>query len=128
MRCPHYWRGQCRGDGRHSGQGNGSQPNGVPGLSTPELYIEANRMACDGIMDEPVNYRMAQRSWEMLRKLESWDVCFPTDEKGEYEVLQVHPKGRFCVTMKEPGGSKSLIAPWRLSFSKPEIRLPEPSA
>jgi succinate dehydrogenase/fumarate reductase flavoprotein subunit len=74
----------------------------VPGLSTPELYIEANRMACDGIMDEPVNYRMAQRSWEMLRKLESWDVCFPTDEKGEYEVLQVHPKGRFCVTMKEP--------------------------
>ena len=74
----------------------------VPGLSTPELYIEANRMACDGIMDEPVNYRMAQRSWEMLRKLESWDVCFPTDEKGQYEVLQVHPKGRFCVTMKEP--------------------------
>ena len=74
----------------------------VPGLSTPELYIEANSMACDGIMDEPVNYRMAQRSWEMLRKLESWDVCFPTDEKGEYEVLQVHPKGRFCVTMKEP--------------------------
>ena len=74
----------------------------VPGLSTPELYIEANSMACDGIMDEPLNYRMAQRSWEMLRKLESWDVCFPTDEKGEYEVLQVHPKGRFCVTMKEP--------------------------
>jgi succinate dehydrogenase/fumarate reductase flavoprotein subunit len=74
----------------------------VPGLSTPELYIEANSLACEGIMDEPVNYRMAQRSWEMLRKLESWDVCFPTDEKGEYEVLQVHPKGRFCVTMKEP--------------------------
>jgi succinate dehydrogenase/fumarate reductase flavoprotein subunit len=74
----------------------------VPGLSTPELYIESNSMACDGIMDEPVNYQMAQRSWEMLRKLESWDVCFPTDEKGEYEVLQVHPKGRFCVTMKEP--------------------------
>ena len=74
----------------------------VPGLSTPELYIEANSMACEGIMDEPVNYLMAQRSWEMLRKLESWDVCFPTDEKGDYEVLQVHPKGRFCVTMKEP--------------------------
>ena len=74
----------------------------VPGLSTPELYVESNRMACEGIMDEPVNYRMAQRSWQMLHKLESWDVCFPTDEKGNYEVLQVHPKGRFCVTMKEP--------------------------
>ncbi len=74
----------------------------VPGLSTPELYVESNAMACDGIMDEPVNFRMAQRSWELLKKLESWDVCFPTDEKGDYEVLQVHPKGRFCVTMKEP--------------------------
>ena len=74
----------------------------VPGLSTPELYVESNRMACEGIMDEPVNYRMAQRSWQMLKKLESWDVCFPTDEKGKYEVLQVHPKGRFCVAMKEP--------------------------
>ena len=74
----------------------------IPGLTTPELYVEANRMACQGIMDEPVNHRMAQRSWDLLKKLESWDVCFPTDEKGDYEVLQVHPKGRFCVTMKEP--------------------------
>ena len=74
----------------------------VPGLTTPELYVESNRMACDGIMDEPVNYRMAERTWDLLKKLESWDVCFPTDEKGDYEVLQVHPKGRFCVTMKEP--------------------------
>jgi len=74
----------------------------VPGLSTPELYVESNAMACDGIMDEPANYRMAQRSWQMLKKLESWDVCFPLDQKGQYEVLQVHPKGRFCVTMKEP--------------------------
>ena len=74
----------------------------VPGLSTPELYVESNRIACDGIMDEPVNYTMAQRTWDLLKKLESWDVCFPTDEKGKYEVLQVHPKGRFCVTMKEP--------------------------
>jgi succinate dehydrogenase/fumarate reductase flavoprotein subunit len=74
----------------------------VPGVSTPELYVESNSLACDGIMDEQPSYHMAQRSWQMLKKLESWDVCFPVDEKGEYEVLQVHPKGRFCVTMKEP--------------------------
>ncbi|MBW1960396.1 MAG: FAD-binding protein [Deltaproteobacteria bacterium] len=74
----------------------------IPGLTTPELYVESNRIACNGIMDEPVNYRMAERSFQLLKKLESWDVCFPTDEKGNYEVLQVHPKGRFCVTMKEP--------------------------
>ncbi len=74
----------------------------VPGISTPELYVDASRMACEDILDEPPSYRMAQRSWDMLRKLENWNVCFPVDAKGQYEVLQVHPKGRFCVTMKEP--------------------------
>jgi len=53
-------------------------------------------------MDEPVNYRMAERSWGMMQKLEAWGVCFPIDEQGNYDVLQVHPKGKFCVTMKEP--------------------------
>jgi succinate dehydrogenase/fumarate reductase flavoprotein subunit len=81
----------------------------LPGVSTPELYVESNSIACEGIMDEPVNYLMAQRSWEMMKKLESWDVCFPVDEKGRYEVLQVHPKGKFCVTMKEPE-LKTLLA------------------
>jgi len=74
----------------------------VPGVSTPELYVESNSIACDGIMDEPVNYKMAERSWGMMQKLISWGVCFPTDENGEYDILQVHPKGKFCVTMKEP--------------------------
>ena len=74
----------------------------VPGVATPELYVESNSLACEGIMDEPVNYRMAERSWDMMQKLVSWGVCFPMDEKGNYEILQVHPKGRFCVTMKEP--------------------------
>lgn len=74
----------------------------VPGLDTAETYVEANRIACHGIMDEPVAYEMAKRSWDLMKKLESWDVCFPTDEKGDYEVLQIHPKGRFGMTMKEP--------------------------
>ncbi|MFH2124987.1 MAG: FAD-binding protein [Pseudomonadota bacterium] len=74
----------------------------VPGVASPELYVESNRIACEGIMDEPVNYRMAERSWPLMKKLIDWGVCFPTDDKGQYEILQVHPKGRFCVTMKEP--------------------------
>jgi len=74
----------------------------IPGLDTPELYVESNSIACHGVMDEPQAYEMARRSFAMLKKLESWDVCFPTDEKGNYEILQVHPKGKFCVTMKEP--------------------------
>ena len=74
----------------------------IPGLDTPELYVESNSIACHGVMDEPQAYEMAKRSFGMLKKLESWDVCFPTDEQGNYETLQVHPKGKFCVTMKEP--------------------------
>jgi len=53
-------------------------------------------------MDEPVNYRMAERSWDMMKKLESWGIFFPKDDNGQYDILQVHPKGKFCVTMKEP--------------------------
>ena len=74
----------------------------VPGVSTPELYVESNGMACEGILDEPVNYRMAERSWDVMQRLVDWGVCFPTDAQGNYDILQVHPKGKFCVTMKEP--------------------------
>ena len=74
----------------------------VPGETTPELYVESNGMACEGIMDEPANYRMAERSWSMMKKLQSWGVFFPQDKDGNYELLQVHPKGKFCLAMKEP--------------------------
>ena len=73
----------------------------IPGLSTPEDYVEGNGISCEGVMDEPVNYRMAERSYETMQRLVDWGVCFPK-YCGEYEVLQVHPKGKFCVTMKEP--------------------------
>jgi len=74
----------------------------VPGMTTPELYVESNNLACEGIMDEPVNYRMADRSYPLMKKLESWGVFFPKDQEGKYELLQVHPKGKFCLSMKEP--------------------------
>ena len=74
----------------------------LPGMDSPKLYVESNSIACHGIMDEPQAYIMAKRSWALLQKLESWDVCFPINEKGRYEVLQVHPKGKFCLTIKEP--------------------------
>ena len=74
----------------------------VPGVSSPELYVESNGMACEGIMDEPVNYRMAERSWDLMQKLVDWGVYFPVDDDGNYDILQIHPKGKFCVTMKEP--------------------------
>ena len=74
----------------------------VPGIATPELYVESNGMACEGVMDEPLNFRMAERSYPLMKKLESWGVFFPKDKDEQYELLQVHPKGRFCLSMKEP--------------------------
>lgn len=86
----------------------------IPGLDGPDLYLEANRIACQGVMDEPPSYIMAQRSWELMQKLLDLGVYFPKYD-GEYERLQVHPKGRFCVTMKEPE-LKSILAKRAMSL------------
>ena len=50
----------------------------VPGVATPELYVESNSLACEGIMDEPVNYRMAERSWPLMQKLINSPKFLPT--------------------------------------------------
>ena len=65
----------------------------VPGVATPELYVESNALACEGIMDEPVNYRMAERSWPLMKKLIDWGVCFPTDDHGSTKFCRFTPKG-----------------------------------
>ena len=73
----------------------------IPGVGTPELYVESNNISCEGIADAPVVHAMAARSYELLKKLEGWGVCFPKPG-GRYETLRVHPKGEFLVSMKEP--------------------------
>lgn len=75
----------------------------VPGTAeTPELYVKTNRDACQGIMDEPVNHVMAERTWPVMQQLIDWGVCFPVDAEGNYDKLQIHNEGKFCITMKEP--------------------------
>ncbi|MCL4459708.1 MAG: FAD-binding protein [Chloroflexi bacterium] len=74
----------------------------LPGLTTPELYVEANRTAVEGILDYKPSYVLAERSYGMLQKLESWGVKFPRDGEGRYRAFQIHPKGRFCVEMDAP--------------------------
>ena len=80
----------------------------LPGLTTPDLYVESTTIACEGVVDGPPSHEMAKRSYGILKKLESWDVRFPMKD-GQYETLQVHPKGKFLVTMKEPD-LKKIIA------------------
>lgn len=75
----------------------------IPGTpETPDLYVRTNRDACQGIMDEPVNHVMAERTWPVMQQLIDWGVCFPVDAQGNYDKLQIHNEGKFCVTMKEP--------------------------
>ena len=74
----------------------------IPNFTTPELYLEAATMNCAGILDAAPSYVLAERSFELLKKLESWGVYFPTDANGRYRTLQYHPKGDFLVAMDEP--------------------------
>lgn len=74
----------------------------IPNFTTPELYVESNTLACDGILDAPPSYEMARRSFDLLRKLEGWGVYFPQDANGNYRTLQYHPVGNFLTAMEEP--------------------------
>lgn len=74
----------------------------IPNFTTPELFVESNTLNCGGILDAPPSYEMARRSFDLLKKLEGWGVCFPVDEMGNYRTLQYHPVGKFLVAMEEP--------------------------
>jgi len=74
----------------------------IPNFTTPELYVEANTISCNGVLDAPPSYEMARRSYELLEKLEKWGVYFPKDINGTYRTLQLHPKGEFQTAMEEP--------------------------
>ncbi len=87
----------------------------IPNFTTPELYVEAVSMGCAGILDAPASYVMAERSFELLKKLEGWGVYFPVDKAGQYRTLQYHAKGRFLTAMEEPN-LKTMIA--RIALDK----------
>ncbi|MFO8090379.1 MAG: FAD-binding protein [Desulfatiglandaceae bacterium] len=74
----------------------------VPGVSDPKTYVESMNIVTEGVFDAPISYKLADRSYQMMKKLESWGVFFPTDKNGNYDILKGHPKGRFILTMKEP--------------------------
>ncbi|NHK30897.1 MAG: fumarate reductase/succinate dehydrogenase flavoprotein subunit [Asgard group archaeon] len=73
-----------------------------PGKTTPELYINSARIATEGILDYKPSYVMAERSYSILKRLESWGIRFPRNEQDEYISLQVHAKGKFLLEMDSP--------------------------
>lgn len=73
----------------------------VPGVATPEDYVDDAVVGCEGILDEGPSYEMAKKSWPLMQKLIDWGVNFPKYD-GEYEIVQAHVKKGYTVTMKEP--------------------------
>lgn len=80
----------------------------VPGVSTPEEYVESMTIACEGVLNADLCRVEAERSFEVLKELESWGVRFPKDEAGRYRVHRVHSKGSFLVEMDAPDLKKVL--------------------
>lgn len=74
----------------------------VPGVDTPETYVEAIEQGVHGIVDQLPSYVMAKRSYPLMKKLESWNVRFTKDENGNYIMLKIHSKGKFYAAMDEP--------------------------
>lgn len=74
----------------------------IPNFTTPELYVEAITEGCQGVVDAPASQLMASRSFELLKKLQSWGVYFPVDASGNFRTLKYHVKGRFQTAMQEP--------------------------
>lgn len=74
----------------------------IPEFTSPELYLQAIRISCQGVVDAAPSFVMAKRSYAMLKKLESWGVCFPLDKAGRYRTLRYHVKGEFQTAMQSP--------------------------
>jgi succinate dehydrogenase/fumarate reductase flavoprotein subunit len=74
----------------------------IPNLSDPDEYLEAIQAGCKGVVDAKPSHVMAERSYELLKKLEKWGVHFVLDKDGNYRTLQYHVKGRFQTAMDEP--------------------------
>lgn len=74
----------------------------IPGQTTAELYLESVRAMTAGVVDAGPSYVMAERSYALLKEMESWGVTFPKDENGQYKTLKYHVKGKFQTAMDEP--------------------------
>ncbi len=80
----------------------------IPGVSTPEQYVESMEIACEGVLNPELCRVEAERSYSILKELESWGVRFPRDSRGRYRVHRVHARGSFLVEMDAPNLKKLL--------------------
>lgn len=81
----------------------------VPGHSTPENYVKEITIANDGIVLQKGVMAYAQRSFSMIKQLDSWGVHFQKDETGDYDLKKVHHLGTYVLPMPEGHNVKKIL-------------------
>ncbi len=81
----------------------------VPGHSTPEDYVKEITIANDGIVLQDGVLAYAERSFDMIQKLDSWGVYFQKDETGEFDMKKVHHLGTYVLPMPEGHNVKKIL-------------------
>jgi len=81
----------------------------IPGHATPEQYVKEITVANDGIVNQKTVMAYAQRSFDMINKLDEWGVKFEKDETGDYNVKKVHHIGTYVLPMPEGHHMKKVL-------------------
>ncbi|HAG92650.1 MAG TPA: fumarate reductase/succinate dehydrogenase flavoprotein subunit, partial [Gammaproteobacteria bacterium] len=81
----------------------------IPGHATPEQYTKEITIANDGIVLQKGVMEYAERSFDMIQKLDNWGVYFQKDETGEYDVKKVHHLGTYVLPMPEGHNIKKIL-------------------
>ncbi len=81
----------------------------IPGRATPEAYVREITIANDGIVNQKALMAYANRSFDMIRKLDGWGVHFQKDGAGDYDVRKVHHLGTYVLPMPEGYNVKKIL-------------------
>jgi succinate dehydrogenase/fumarate reductase flavoprotein subunit len=81
----------------------------IPGRATPEQYVKEITIANDGIVHQKAVMAYAERSYDMIRKLDEWGVHFQKDQTGDYDVKKVHHLGTYVLPMPEGHNVKKIL-------------------
>jgi succinate dehydrogenase/fumarate reductase flavoprotein subunit len=81
----------------------------IPGHTTPEQYVKEITMANDGIVDQRAVLAYAERSFDMIRQLDSWGVKFQKTASGDFDLKKVHHNGSYVLPMPEGYDLKKIL-------------------
>jgi succinate dehydrogenase/fumarate reductase flavoprotein subunit len=81
----------------------------IPGHATPEAYVREITLANDGIVNQRAVLAYAERSYDMIQKLDGWGVKFQKTQSGDFDVKKVHHNGSYVLPMPEGYDLKKIL-------------------